>query len=400
MKRSLSGAAALMLTAAPVLAGGIERAPQSLSILFEPGNYVEFSAGRVSPDVSGTDLPLDDPRTPFIDYPGGRSTGSVAKDYNFVGFGYKHQFSDQLSAALIVEQPFGADVRYPAFDPASMTDGSGSLGGTGATVDSTTYTGLVRYRMNNGFAVHGGLRGSRASGEVDLRGAAYGAVDGYSVELDDAWGVGYVLGASWERPEIAARVSLTYNSPVEHDFDTVETGPGIDPDGPGPVPPLPLLEGASETTVKTPRSWTLEGQTGIAPGTLLFGSIRWVNWSEFRVDPVRFTTVTGGGLVDLEDSTTYVIGVGRQFTDNWSGAVSFAYEKEGDDLVSPLAPSTGRKGVSLAAIYTRDKWKVTTGVSYTKLGDARPETGEPDVARAEMRDSDAFGAGVKVGYSF
>lgn len=398
MKHTLTATAALMLTAAPVLAGGIERAPQSLNILFEPGNYVEFSAGRVSPDVRGKDLALSSGGV--VVYPGGRNTGDVAKGYNFVGLGLKYQINDQLSTALIVEQPFGADVLYPNVNPTSLTQGSVNLGGTYAKVDSTTYTALLRYKMDGGFGVHGGLRGSYASGEVGLRGAAYGPVNGYQVNLDGSWGVGYVLGASWEKPEIAARVSLTYNSSIEHEFDTNERGPNLDPDGPGPYPELPLLNGSSKTKVKTPQSLTLEGQTGVAADTMVFGSIRWVKWSEFKVDPKNFTNVTKGGLVDLEDSTTYVIGVGRKFNENWSGALSFTFEKSGKDLVSPLAPTNGRTGVSLAAIYTQDKLKVTTGVSYFKLGDATPETGTPDVARASMRDNDAVGVGIKVGYSF
>lgn len=390
MKHAWTAGAALMLGAAPVFAGGIERAPQSLGILFEEGNYVEFSAGRVKADVSGRDVALDDPRTPFVDYPGGRRTGDIAEDYNFVGFGYKHQFNDQLSAALIVEQPFGADLEYPQADLTSATAGSINLGGTRVDVESTTYTALLRYKMDNGFAVHGGLRGSRAGGEVDLRGIAYGGVNGYSVELDHAWGAGYVLGASWERPDIAARVSLTYNSPIEHDFDTTESLGGA------------TVGSNSTTTVDTPRSWTLEGQTGVAPGTLVFGSIRWVNWSEFKVRSDFFTSLPGleDGLVELEDTTTYVLGVGRKFTDTWSGSLSVTYEKAGDRLVSPLAPTTGRKGVTLAAIYTQDKWKVTTGISYIKLGDADAETGTPDTARAQMRDNDAIGLGIRVGYRF
>ncbi|WP_415393495.1 OmpP1/FadL family transporter [Paracoccus sp. SJTW-4] len=375
MKHLLTGTAALMLTAAPVFAGAIERAPQSLGILFEEGNYVEFSAGRVSPDVSGTDLPLGS-------LSGGSSSGDISENYSFFGLGYKHQFNENLSAALIIEQPYGADISYPV-------GGSVNLGGTYAYVNSTTYTALLRYRFDNNFGIHGGIRGSRADGRVNLEGAAYATLSGYNVDLDSAWGWGYVLGASWEKPEIAARVSLTYNSPIEHDFDTVETGL-----------PVPGLNGASETTVKTPRSWTLEGQTGVAADTLVFGSIRWVNWSEFRVDPVGLVTVTGDGLVDLEDTTTYTLGVARKFTENWSGALSFGYEKSGRRLVSPLSPTTGRKSLGLAAVYTQDNWKVTTGITYIKLGDAEAETGTPDTARAEFRDNDAWGIGVKVGYSF
>ena len=390
MKKIMTGGAVLLISASPLIAGGIERAPQSLSVLFEEGNYAELSFGGADPTVEGTDSPISGV------YPGGTPTGDVAQGYGFVGLAYKHQFTDNLSAAFIMEQPFGADILYPSVSQG----GSPLLGATRATVDSTTFTALGRYRFDNNFSIHGGIRGSKANGLVTLNGLAYGAVSGYNVDLDDAWGVGYVVGAAYEIPEIAARVSLTYNSSVEHDFDTVETGPLVDPDGPGPIPSLPLLDGTSTTSVKTPQSITLEGQTGIAEGTLLFGSIRWVKWSEFRVDPVNFTTVTGGGLVELENTTTYTIGVGRKFTENWSGSASFVYEPTGDDLVSPLAPTNGRKGITLAAIYTMDNMKITTGINYSKLGDAKPETGTPDTQRASMEDNDLWGVGVRIGYSF
>ena len=51
MNKILSGSAMLLMTTAPVLAGGIERAPQSLAVLFEQGNYAELSFGGVDPTV-------------------------------------------------------------------------------------------------------------------------------------------------------------------------------------------------------------------------------------------------------------------------------------------------------------------------------------------------------------
>ena len=372
MKYLMKGSAALLLSAAPLAAGGIERAPQSLSALFEPGNYAELSFGGADPTVKGTDA-------------AGFSTGDVAQGYGFVGLAYKHQFNESLSGAIIIEQPFGADIAYTPF----AEGGSMLLGGTSAEVDSTTFTGLLRYRFDNNFSVHGGIRGSKASGEVTLDGAAYGPIAGYNVKLDDKWGWGYVVGAAYEIPEIAARLSLTYNSSVEHDFDTVESH---------------ALFGSidSTTSVKTPQSVTLEGQTGIAADTLLFGSIRWVKWSEFTVRPQFFSTDTGfgvtEGLVALEDTTTYTLGIGRKFTETWSGSAALVYEPSGDDLVSPLAPTNGRKGITLAAIYTLDNMKITTGINYSKLGNARPQTGGDQ--RAEMRDSDIWGIGIRVGYSF
>ena len=58
---------------------------------------------------------------------------------------------------------------------------------------------------------------------MTLSGAAYGPISGYNVQLDQDWGVGFVVGAAYEIPDIAGRVSLTYNSKVEHQFDTVES---------------------------------------------------------------------------------------------------------------------------------------------------------------------------------
>nr|WP_255522120.1 outer membrane protein transport protein [Paracoccus sp. NBH48] len=208
-------------------------------------------------------------------------------------------------------------------------------------------------------------------------------------------GVGFVVGAAYEIPDIAGRVSLTYNSKVEHQFDTVESVNGT-------------ILGRSTTTVDTPESLTLEAQTGVAADTLVFGSIRWVNWSEFTVNPRIFSrapTATDplgfnvtDGLVSLEDTTTYTLGVGRKFNETWSGSAALVYEPENDDLVSPLAPTNGRLGLTLAAVYTMDNMKITTGINYSKLGDARPQTGgEP---RAQMEDSDLLGIGIRIGYSF
>lgn len=376
MKKLLTGLGALMMSTAPALAGGLERAPQSIAILFEDGNYLEAGIGRVDPTVSGNDVATF----------GGRKTGDVALGYNFGSIAYKHQFNPNLSAAFIIEQPYGSDVRYPGL---SATEGSVPLSGTAAFVDSTTYTALLRYKMDNGFGIHGGLRGSRADAKVTLDGRVFAAAlpaTPYYARLESDLSWGYAIGASYEKPEIAARVSLTYNSPITHSFDTEEYIAG-------------RKVGTSNTDVDTPRSWNLEAQTGVAPGWLVFGSVRWVKWSEFKVKP----RVLGRDLVSLDDTTTYVLGVGHKFNENWSGAASFTFEpKAGDDNVSPLSPTNGRKGVSLAAIYTQDNWKITGGISYFKLGDADAAVTTPagERAFARMSDGDALGVGLKVGYRF
>ena len=381
MGRVLVTASALALAAGAANAGGIDRSGQSIAPLFEKGGYAELSFGTVNPSVSGKDVAIF----------GGRNSQNVGEDYLSLGFAYKQDINDQLSYAIIYEKPFGADLSYASV----ASGGSVAFGGTKAHAGYDELSAILRYKFNDNMSAYGGLRISRASGDVTPRGAAYVPLSGYNANFSNDTGIGYVVGAAYEKPEIALRVALTYHSAIKHEHDTKETIGGF------PIGPV------STTEVSTPQSVNLDVQSGVAPGWLAFGQIRWVDWSAYDIDPIVLTKQTnggvfvkGGGLVDLNDSTTYTIGIGHKFNDQWSGAASVSYEEKGDPLVSPLAPTNGRLGVTLAAVYTTGNTKITTGINYTKLGDAKPETGTPDVARANFTGNSAVGVGVRVGFSF
>lgn len=362
------GILGLLASAAPsVLAGGIDRTGQGLGALFENGRYLEVSVSQVSPRVKGADLT-------------GGPTGNVAGSYVLPSLSLKLDATDQLSLALVADQTYGAKVLYG--------QGSPLLGGTLVDVSSYGLLGLARYRINENFSIHGGLRLQNSEATVRLKGLAYGAVNGYQLRLQSDTAVSPALGAAFEKPEIALRVAATYHAPINHRFSTRETGP------------LAPLNGSSTTPITLPRAINLDFQSGISRDTLVFGQLRWVNWSEFSVDPARFVAVTGEGLIDLKDTRTWTLGLARQFTDRWAGALSVNYEGTGDPLSSPLSPVNGRRGLSLAVIHTQDKVRITTGISYIKLGDAKLETGTPDTQRATMTGNATIGVGVKVGYQF
>lgn len=372
MKNFTAICGVLMATAGIAEAGGVDRSGQSVGIIFEKGNYAELSYGQIKPSVRGSDLL-------------GNDISNVAGSHSLPGIAVKYDFSDNLSGAVIYDNAYGADIDYDGSPASTM------LGGTMAQLDSEGVTAILRYKFNENFSAHGGVRFSKAGGEVNLSGLAYGPLNGYNVTFGDAWGTGYLAGVAYEKPEIALRVALTYFSKVAHDLDTTET--------------LPAALGGSAidstTTVDTPQAVNLDFQSGIAQDTLIFGTVRWVDWSNFLIDPQTLVALTGAGLVTLEDTTTYTLGVGRKFNDNWSGSVFVTYEPGGsDNLVSPLAPSDGYKGVGVAAVYTRDNMKITMGARYLDLGNAQPETGTPDTARASMSDNDAVALGVKIGFSF
>jgi len=375
MKNFNTAGAILLMTTSMVQALGLDGSGQNIGVIFEDAdNYVELSFGSISPSASGVDVATV-------------ATGNVAQDYTQIGLAFKHQYTDQFSAALIIDQPYGADILYPA--------ASTVLGMTAADLNSMAYSVIGRYKLDNGFSLHGGVRAQTIDANITLGGVAYGGspidtppgLNGYNVDLGEDTELGYLFGAAYERPDIALRVALTYFNAVDHSFDTQENiNPGV----------------TTQTDITTPQAVNLDFQTGVAADTLVFGSIRWADYSQVVVSPIAFATATGGeSLTDIDSGYSYNIGVGRSFTDAFSGSLSFGYEATGDDLVSPLAPTNGNYSVALGGAYAMyNGFEISGGVRYIVLGDASPETGTPDVARASFTDNSAVAIGLKFAYSF
>ncbi|MXQ07103.1 hypothetical protein GQ651_04520 [Alphaproteobacteria bacterium GH1-50] len=368
-------------------AGGIERSSLSTGILFEEGNYVEFSFGSVAPDVSGAQVGTFDttPAGGTTVVPGlGQSSGDVAADYKLLSFGYKNDLTDKLHLALIVDQPIGANVDYAAataIPPYVYNAGTGSQ----ADVDSLGLTALLRYQLENNISVYGGLRAIRTKGEVSL-------FTSYTMNTTTETDLGYVLGAAWEKPEIAARVALTYQSEVTHDFTATEAFPAAS------IPSSP-----TQFSSTIPQSVTLEFQTGVAADTLVFGSVKWTDWSEFDISPTIFGATSGGGsLVDYdEDVITYNLGLGRRFNDEWSGAILIGHEKSQGGFSGNLGPTDGYTSLGLAVTRTIENVEVTVGGRYIWIGDAETENGTaPGTALGDFDDNNGVALGLRVGYSF
>lgn len=363
MKHVLLASTAIAVSASTAFAGGIERSTQSTSILYEDGRYFETSLTFGKPTVSGVGQapgPND-----------GISSGNITDPrFNF-GFAYKADINDTWSYAIIYDQPYGADVFYP-------TVGAYSFQGSFADFKSHALTGILEYNMPNNVSIYGGLRAQTVEAEAQV-------TAGYNVVGDRDLSFGYLVGASYEKPEIALRVALTYLSEIEHDLDAVETS---------------VFEGvnASVIPIETPKSINLEFQTGIAEDTLLFGSVRWVEWTKFAIAPDDYLNIPAFGgrpLVEfLDDRTTFTLGVGRRLNETWSVLGSLGYEETTGSTTGNLGPTDGFKSIALGAVYTKDNMKVTGGVRYVDLGPATT------TINARFSGNHAIGAGVKVGWQF
>lgn len=363
--------ATLMLSTTAAGAIGLDRSNQDITVIFEDGGpnggFAELSFGFVTPSLIGTDLL-------------GNTTGNVGAEFTSLGLAIKMDLNESLSFGLIMDQPYGVDVTYEG-SPATTL-----LGGTAAFLESRAITAIARYQFNDNFSAHAGLRTQQMNADISFGGLAYGPLNGYNVALENGKGNGWLAGVAYERPDIALRVALTYHSGIDNEFDSTEIG---------------LAQTVvSTTTVTSPEAWNLDFQTGIAANTLLFGSIRHAAYSQTLVSPDLFAGATGGeSITDIDDGTSYNIGVGRRFSDAFSASISIGFEAEGsDNLVSPLSPTNGTVSLGLGGQYTMGDMVLSGGIRYSMLGDAFAETA--DTARASFNDSSALAVGFSVGYNF
>ncbi len=346
------GGAGLAATigATSALAGGLDRSGQSVGILFQSGNVVELSFAYVDPDVTGID-PLLAP------------TGDMAPAYIVPAVSLKFDIGDNLSAAVVLDSPFGADSSYAA----------GLYTGTSAELNSSAVTALLGYKVTERVLAFAGVSYQTISAT-----AAVPLVGGYTIDADAGSGTGYVAGLAYQIPEIAMRVALTYRSTVTSTHATSEAfgGPAI----PGTM------------TLVTPQSVNLEFQTGINPKTLIFGSIRWVDWSAFTIAPPNYPLNPLVGYAN--DVITYSLGVGRKINDQLSLAATVGFERSTGLPSSVLAPTDGNVSFGIGATYKLGSGKVTGGVRYIWLGDAT------DVNGGVFNDNHAVAVGLKYAWEF
>jgi long-chain fatty acid transport protein len=342
MKRFMLATTAIV-AATGAYAGGIDRSGQGIGFMFETGTYAELSFGVVSPSVSNT------PPAPPLE------AGDVSPTYRTFGAAYKRDLTDSLSIGVQIDEPYGAHVQYPT-----------SLGGGFAELWSNSVNVIGRYKFDGGFSAHAGLRYVTIDGTVFVPASS---VDQQTFGADSD--VGYLAGVAYERPDIALRVALTYFSGTDHSLDSSRGTVG---------------------TINPPQAINLDFQTGVAANTLVFGQIRWVDWTDTRV-----VVPPANPLISYDDDRiTYTLGVARKFNDSWSGAFSVGYEEDLGTVQSTLSPTDGFVSVGLAAIYTTGNMKITTGVRYVDIGNATTTS----ALLGRFEDNDALAVGVKVGWSF
>lgn len=346
--------------------GAFERSTPETRVLFEQGNYFEIDWLAISPDLNGSGGLFD---------PLGLGTGDVLDSFDQWAFSLKTDLNDRTSLALILDQPWGVDVNYPIIPTSGYS-------GTFARIRSNELSGIIKRKVGERGSVYSGLRLQSLEASTAFPfGGAIGLGGPYAASFDRDEGVGFMAGAAYEIPDIAFRFAATYYSEIDTTHDSFE------------IAGTALAN--TQTDITTPQAINLEFQSGVAENTLIFGSVRWVDWSKFGISPPLFTGTIGVPAVQYtEDFFTYTAGVGRKITDRFDFAFAVHYTPMTNQIVPTAGPVDGNISYFFAPSFQLPRVKITTIIGYSDLHASR------DFAGARFDDGDVFTVGLRLGFNF
>lgn len=295
-------------------------------------------------------------------------------------------------------------------------------GNTSAKVDSESLSMIFGYQPIKNLNLYAGGVYQTIEGELHLRGQATSVYNGYDATMKKDSGVGWLAGIAYQIPKIAFKTSITYRSEIDHEAATTEN-----------ISSLPALvklgvisdavankiaSSNSESKITTPQSVNFDLQSGVMKDTVAFANVRWVNWKNFRIQPVQFGAISkivgqlpsvaqpnGFDLLSYsKDQWSANVGVGRKLTEQWMANVSVGWDSGAGNPVTALGPTEGYWNVGIGAQFSpTTQTFIAGGVKYFWLGDAEgqiaSQTGKTNYV-ADFTDNHALAYGFKIGYRF
>ncbi|WP_169391846.1 MULTISPECIES: outer membrane protein transport protein [Psychrobacter] len=471
--KSLSLAIAAFSVASVASAAGLDRSGQDITAFLQDGLYAEASYTYLDADVGGYDSKNNIPTS--NSYVRGSEIDDMAESYDFFRYGVKADLNDTFSVGVLYDEPFGAAAKYEGdnnFVSRSGTDAAvnrltggtftnqstigtaiasqtaiandetrsaadraaaakqaselaTALGaaraensnageGTNVEVRTESITGILgaKFGANKEFQIYGGPVAQRVQADVKLRGIAYGPATGYSAYISPDQDYGWLVGASYSKPEIALKAALTYRSEIDHDVNVAEVYPLLEE--------LALIQGAPSTVaaaaanrsgkfrITTPKSVNLDFQTGVTPTMLATAKVRWVPWGDFSIVPPLYNEVSklnpqykenGLPLVSYDkDQWMVELGLAKRLTDALAISGNIGWDRGAGNPVTSLGPIKGYYSAGLGAKYNlTENWAISAGGKYLWFGDAEGKL-PTDKIVGEFEDNDGYALGVKVSY--
>ncbi|MDC4739928.1 transporter [Acinetobacter baumannii] len=393
-------------------ASALEQSGQSILPFLENGNYAEANLFAVDASVSG----IVNDRADLVRDHQSRDTGDIAESTKFYTAAIKLQLTDRLGFGVLYDQPFSADIKYPARSNNSYFDNDISHEGTSVKADTQNLSLLFGYSPYQYFQIYGGPVYQTVKANVALRGNAYTqAFNGYNAKFKQQGEVGWLLGGSYQLPDIALKAAITYRSKIKYKFQVEEDIFGE---------PLKLVEN-EKTQLETPASLNIDFQTGISEKSLVYMNLRWVNWKEFETRPPQYGALseilmkelTNGEYIQgfkldsyQNDQYSATLGIAHQFTEKWSTSTDVSWDSGTGNPASTMGPIKGSWSLGLGVQFNPAKnYFITGSLKYFWLGDTKTEDGtyylpiegiKPYAEQANFKNNHAIAYGLKFGYWF
>ncbi|ARG37739.1 TPA: transporter [Acinetobacter baumannii] len=393
-------------------ASALEQSGQSILPFLENGNYAEANLFAVDASVSG----IVNDRADLVRDHQSRDTGDIAESTQFYTAAIKLQLTDRLGFGVLYDQPFSADIKYPARSNNSYFDNDISHEGTSVKADTQNLSLIFGYSPYQHFQIYGGPVYQTVKANVALRGNAYTqAFNGYNANFKQEGEVGWLLGGSYQLPDLALKAAVTYRSKIKYKFQVEEDIFGE---------PLKLVDN-EKTKLETPASLNIDFQTGISEKSLVYMNLRWVNWKEFETRPPQYGALSEilmkeltngeyiqGFKLDSYQNDQYgaTLGIAHQFTEKWSTSTDVSWDSGTGNPASTMGPIKGSWSLGLGVQFNPAKnYFITGSLKYFWLGDTKTEDGtyylpiegiKPYAEQANFKNNHAIAYGLKFGYWF
>lgn len=362
---------AAMMSATSATAGGWEASRLDTSFMYQKGNYGEVSYAPITYDVTGSA------------FNGATHVNrKTAKNQTRAAVSFKTSYED-------------FDVGLTRFNSATIQmSGGAATFGTGGTwvpdadMPQTTTSLIGKYGVSDNLGILLGVnRNTLAKSFVTTIVGRY--------DIDAASSTGTVMGVVYSKPEIALRVEL-----LSQPKSTLTSNTKLTISTVGAATPYNGANVASfNSKASLPDRLTLNFQSGIAEDTLLYGSIHQAKWATAQITvPTGLATTSVSS--SFTDTTDYSLGVARKMSDSLvvTGSLNHA-SGSGKTGTSLFTMSNGHIGASLGARYTFDKFTVSGGYSFTRIGGVKiTPAGQSNYANYSGNSVSAFA--LKIGVSF
>jgi long-chain fatty acid transport protein len=391
MKTTALGLIAACAFVGGAQAGGFARGEADTDILYEDGTV----AGR-----GGWVYVMPDRGYATIDG-SASSDGAYSENYGIPSFAAKFRATDNFSCAITYTQPFGAESSYG--DDAQDADRAADIAAGGLTAalggnavissrfDTDELGGTCAANFDAGkgqFYVLGGV----FTQSFDYTEAK----DFGTLNLQDDSAFGYRFGAAYEIKEYALRAELMYRSQVDHDASGSFTLESAALAGALGAPVGSQFD--STGTGSLPQSLEFNLQSGIAPGWLAFGSIKWTDWSVLQTLNYNITNL-GDQQKNFfwRDGWTVTGGVGHQFNEKVSGALSLTWDR-GVGTGADIFTDTWTLGAGAQIKHGPGVLRIGAAASYLTAGDQSTADGADFDATADGDWAYALSANYRISF--